>query len=112
MIMQQSVTANNVGAGDNNQRSLTGQGNAAKGEYSRALAVTTDKAFELQEKWINVIAHCPLLSPDHLWKDSSLQIRIGFIPAEPKVDGEEKLINLLDKRTPQYDTPTTRCSFN
>ena len=66
MIMQQSVTANNVGAGDNNQRSLTGQGNVARGENSRSLAVTSDKAFKLQEKWINAIAHCPLLSPDHL----------------------------------------------
>ncbi len=85
--MQQSVTSNNVDD-DCNQRGLTGQSKVARGEFDRSLIVSSGKAFELQEKWINAIAHCPLLSPDHLWKDGSLQIRIDFIPAEPCIDGE------------------------
>lgn len=41
--------------------------------------------FKLQEEWINAIAFCPLLTPDHLWKTGNIQLCIGFIPAEPEI---------------------------
>ena len=41
--------------------------------------------FKRQEEWINAIAFCPFLSPDHLWKAGNIRLCIGFIPAEPEI---------------------------
>ncbi|MEM9484901.1 MAG: hypothetical protein AAGA83_14575 [Cyanobacteria bacterium P01_F01_bin.116] len=86
--MQQSITPDDVISVDNNQTSFVDQNKSVEVGFGKSFVTPSENAFELQEKWINAIAHCPLLSPDHVWKDGSLQIRIGFIPAEPCIDGE------------------------
>lgn len=57
-------------------------------DFNEALKAVASKEFEQQEHWINAIAHCPFLSPEHVWKTGNLKIAIGFIPAEPWIDGD------------------------
>lgn len=86
--MEQPIIADDVIAFDDSPTLFFVEKTHTGEEFPEAINAPRGTDFALQEQWINAIAHCPFLSPEHLWKTGSLQICIGFIPAEPMMDDE------------------------
>ncbi|MEO0432953.1 MAG: hypothetical protein AAF151_14795 [Cyanobacteria bacterium J06656_5] len=87
--MDQPIILDEVISFDDSQTLFVADKTPTREEFPEALNAPAGSEFELQEKWINAIAYCPLLTPDHLWKTGDIQICIGFIPAEPYIDDGE-----------------------
>ncbi|MEA5463688.1 hypothetical protein [Leptothoe sp. PORK10 BA2] len=86
--MEQPIILDQVISFDGNPTLFVTDKTVTREEFPEALNAPVGSEFELQEKWITAIAHCPFLSPDHQWKVGNIQICIDFIPAEPYIDDE------------------------
>ncbi|NEQ52079.1 MAG: hypothetical protein F6K11_18385 [Leptolyngbya sp. SIO3F4] len=93
--MEQPIIDDDVIAFDDSPTLFVTEGTFTREEFPEALNAPVGTDFERQEKWINAIAHCPFLSPEHLWKTGTLQICIDFIPAEPQINDEPGLVDTL-----------------
>lgn len=86
--MDQPIILDDVIAFDDSPTLFVADKTSTGEEFPEAINAPAGTDFELQEKWINAMAHCPFLSPDHQWKVGRLQICIDFIPAEPYMDDD------------------------
>ena len=86
--MEQPIILDDVIAFDDGPTSFFVEKTHTVEEFPEAINAPVGTDFALQEQWINAIAYCPFLSPDHLWKTGSIQFCIDFIPAEPMMDDE------------------------
>ena len=87
--MEQPIILDQLISFDDSPTLFVADRTSTREEFPEALNAPAGTDFELQEKWITAIAHCPFLAPEHLWKTGNLQICIDFIPAEPYIDDDE-----------------------
>lgn len=83
--MDQPIVLDKVLIVDDNPTILVSPEKLADEVFNEAFQPPVDKDFELQERWINAIAHCPFLMPEQLWKIGKIQVCINFLPAEPQI---------------------------
>lgn len=90
--MDQPIILDKVLIVDDSQAFFVGPENLGEQAFNQAFQPPAKTDFELQEQWINAIAHCPFLMPEHFWKLGNLQVCISFIPAEPYIADDDIII--------------------
>ncbi len=87
--MDQPIILDKVLIVDDSQTFFVGPESFSSESVNDVFQPPAKTEFELQEQWINAMAHCPFLMPEQPWKIGNLQICISFIPAEPYIADDE-----------------------